>query len=264
MVCNMAEICSIKDCGKLVLARSFCPAHYQRWRKTGDPLGSQPRLHRATPRVALICAHCGDNFSRSAKEVKRQRTERPDASVFCSLSCACTWRVDRRSPEQKAKLAEVMIAKNRERRGKRFFRKDSGFSYYLRQAAKREQELDLAFDLDGEYLSEIWLRQNGRCALSGIEISLKLWDERSGLNTASLDRISHLNGYVRGNVQFVALGINYAKNTFSDKEVTAFIVLIKNQGEKDGAETSIVRRLDSGANPDTSTITGVNLGSMAA
>jgi hypothetical protein len=33
--------CSL--CPKPVLARGWCNAHYKRWRKTGDPLGSVPR-----------------------------------------------------------------------------------------------------------------------------------------------------------------------------------------------------------------------------
>lgn len=29
--------CSVGDCGRAVLARSYCSLHYGRWRKTGDP-----------------------------------------------------------------------------------------------------------------------------------------------------------------------------------------------------------------------------------
>lgn len=40
------KICSIQDCGKVVLCRGWCQTHYERWRRTGDPLGasSSPSL----------------------------------------------------------------------------------------------------------------------------------------------------------------------------------------------------------------------------
>lgn len=34
------SICTIEDCSKAVLARGWCSAHYDRWLRTGDPLGS--------------------------------------------------------------------------------------------------------------------------------------------------------------------------------------------------------------------------------
>jgi hypothetical protein len=33
--------CAIEDCHRPILARGWCSRHYQRWRLTGDPLGSQ-------------------------------------------------------------------------------------------------------------------------------------------------------------------------------------------------------------------------------
>lgn len=32
------RICSIPDCGKPTIARGWCPSHYLRWRRHGDPL----------------------------------------------------------------------------------------------------------------------------------------------------------------------------------------------------------------------------------
>jgi DNA-binding transcriptional regulator YiaG len=41
------RLCSIPDCGKPMLARGWCSAHWERWRAHGDPLGSaKPRPPR--------------------------------------------------------------------------------------------------------------------------------------------------------------------------------------------------------------------------
>lgn len=41
----MKATCSIEECTKDAVTRGWCPAHYQRWRTTGDPLGSKPRVY---------------------------------------------------------------------------------------------------------------------------------------------------------------------------------------------------------------------------
>jgi hypothetical protein len=35
------RLCSIPDCGKRHFGRGFCSAHYERWRRHGDPLGGR-------------------------------------------------------------------------------------------------------------------------------------------------------------------------------------------------------------------------------
>jgi hypothetical protein len=37
-----AKICSIVGCGKKILGRGWCSAHYQRWWRYGAPLGGRP------------------------------------------------------------------------------------------------------------------------------------------------------------------------------------------------------------------------------
>lgn len=36
------KLCSIPECKKEVECRGWCPAHYQKWRKYGDPLATRP------------------------------------------------------------------------------------------------------------------------------------------------------------------------------------------------------------------------------
>lgn len=46
------KLCSIAGCGKPGSQRGWCGAHYQRWRRTGDPLGSIPR--RKPPEYCVV------------------------------------------------------------------------------------------------------------------------------------------------------------------------------------------------------------------
>jgi hypothetical protein len=62
-----------------------------------------------------------------------------------------------------------------------------------------------------EYVWNLFLSQDRKCALSGIPIGFQ---DRSG-STASLDRIDNSKGYVIGNVQWVHKDVNIMKHTHS-------------------------------------------------
>lgn len=83
------------------------------------------------------------------------------------------------------------------------------FSHILHGAKSREY----SFNLTIEYLEDLWLAQNGLCALSGIIISLP--ESQRGFHnreyTASLDRKNNSLGYEKGNVQWVHKHINLMK-----------------------------------------------------
>lgn len=43
------KICSISGCGKTVLSRGWCPNHYSRWRKYGNPTGGKDGTRHGAP-----------------------------------------------------------------------------------------------------------------------------------------------------------------------------------------------------------------------
>ena len=80
----------------------------------------------------------------------------------------------------------------------------------------------LEFQVSQQYLWELFLKQDRKCALSGVPIYLrKRWKE-SG--TASLDRIDSSLGYIEGNVQWVHKDVNLMKNKLDQ---TYFIEMCK-------------------------------------
>jgi hypothetical protein len=60
-----------------------------------------------------------------------------------------------------------------------------------------------------EYAYNLFIKQNKKCALSGIDICLVRYFRRdSTIQTASLDRIDNTKGYEEGNVQWVHKDVN--------------------------------------------------------
>ena len=85
----------------------------------------------------------------------------------------------------------------------------------------------IEFSITPEYLYEILILQNRRCALTGIELIMPISRKCNSYN-ASVDRIDSNIGYVKGNIQWVHKTINLMKNKLSQEE---FIKMCNNVAE---------------------------------
>lgn len=79
--------------------------------------------------------------------------------------------------------------------------------------SKRSKRRNLDFNLTKDYVYNLFLKQGGKCALSGVDITLPTKWKGSDYTT-SLDRIDNTKGYVKGNVQWLHKHVNIMKNSF--------------------------------------------------
>jgi len=75
------------------------------------------------------------------------------------------------------------------------------------------------FDIDLDYVCELWDSQKGKCNISGISMTHQFND----LKAVSIDRIDSEKGHVKGNIQLVCQFINYAKRHHSNKAIQAIV-----------------------------------------
>lgn len=152
--------------------------------------------------ISLRCTNCSKQFEKPLREHNR-RLKLGKKDAFCSLSCSAIRR------NEKLRQRPKSIPNGR---------KDeySPFRYYLRRAKSRPH----GYDIDLQYIKELWEKQKGLCAFS--YMPLRLYDKndkgQSAINLASLDRIDSSKGYMKGNVQFVSAILNYAKLDMEDVE----------------------------------------------
>lgn len=73
---------------------------------------------------------------------------------------------------------------------------------------------NINFDLDNKYIWSVFEQQNGKCALSGLDIKIS---NDPKIKTASLDRIDSNLGYVVGNIQWVHKHVNNMKQHYSQE-----------------------------------------------
>ena len=105
--------------------------------------------------------------------------------------------------------------------------KYSPFRTFLKTSITRSSHKQSVCDLDLEYLYTLWNEQKQTCPYTGITMILPkstlAYCKIKSLRKASLDRIDSSKGYIKGNVEFVTLFINLAKNTYSRKDVMSII-----------------------------------------
>ena len=79
----------------------------------------------------------------------------------------------------------------------------------------------LSFDLDIDYLWDLFLKQNKKCALTKVDINIvnATISYNYHLNTASLDRIDSSKGYEKDNIRWVHKAINHIKSDIDDNDI---------------------------------------------
>lgn len=103
---------------------------------------------------------------------------------------------------------------------------------YLKIIKSRALREDRIFNLDLPVLWELYLKQDKKCALSGIEIKLeRSYSRNCKTQTASLDRIDSNKGYTLDNVQWVYKDLNIIKSNTPNDEFINWCKLIAKQNE---------------------------------
>lgn len=92
---------------------------------------------------------------------------------------------------------------------------------------------NIEFNITPKYIWELYESQDGKCALTGVDIilnrSLKNQNVDWDIITASLDRKDSTLGYVEGNLWWVHKDVNRLKNNYSMDELLYWAKLLVNK-----------------------------------
>lgn len=94
--------------------------------------------------------------------------------------------------------------------------------YYWCCLRKGAEIRKIPFIISKEYAWALFLKQDARCQLSGIPLTMRSNDKEGN---ASIDRINNDEGYLEGNIQWVDKYVNQAKNRHS---LTKFLDMCRN------------------------------------
>lgn len=88
----------------------------------------------------------------------------------------------------------------------------------LKGARRRSREKNTYIDIDLEYLMYLWNKQEGKCALTGLQMTYAFYKGRVNTNV-SIDRIDSSKGYTKDNIQLVCMAANQMKNDLTMEEL---------------------------------------------
>lgn len=163
--------------------------------------------------ITFTCDCCGKEVQKPLSEYNRNI--RLGRHNFCSRTCACIYN----NKHNNNHVTDKMRAHLQKICGNRHD-EFTGFRYILRNIRKRFKDVDV----DLQYLKDLWDKQEGVCPYTGIHMTLPTYNcNYDYFTVASLDRIDSSKGYVKGNVQYVVLPINFLKSTMSDLAVKRFL-----------------------------------------
>ena len=133
-------------------------------------------------------------------------------SVSCSVKCAGLYRGNLKRSKYKADPSLKFNALvNRK----------------LESAFKRSKEKNQDFDISTDYIHSLYIKQNKKCALTGIELTFITKKEKV-LTNLSIDRIDSSKGYTKDNVQLVCTVVNLMKLDLDLNEFKRWCQLIAN------------------------------------
>lgn len=174
--------------------------------------------------ITLNCTQCGEPFERNVHQYKYCNIKK-NMKPFCGRRCQTIYRNKHMAPESWKKLFDI---KSRAGNRKDTF---SSFKYFITKCKERKKHKGYEYNIDLQYLKELWNNQKGTCPYTGFKMVLpettKSRSQTHSLKKASLDRIDSTKGYIKGNVEFVCLLINMAKNNATKEEVLRFIEELK-------------------------------------
>lgn len=166
--------------------------------------------------VKTRCANCGSEFEKRVADYNR--TERRGKRHYCGLKCSATVR-NKEFPSSPS-CANHLISGNRRDIHTPF----RWFVKVAKQRCNKQGKTNLTVD----YLEGLWGSQSGKCPFTGWQLELPHstigWksDVNGRTKRASLDRIDCEKGYVEGNVRFISVMANLARQAYSDEEVIEF------------------------------------------
>jgi len=163
-------------------------------------------------KIKLVCENCGEDFLRSKGEINRNN--KIGRRIYCSRSCS-----------GKGKFT-TGFKSNVSGLNRGYDKKDehTPFKYYMKILNNKDRQKK-GVSITLEDLKSLWEEQGGKCPFTGYDLILRTHNNCGENLTpchASVDRIDNTQGYVKGNIRFVGVMANYARNKFTDAQLINF------------------------------------------
>lgn len=171
--------------------------------------------------ITLKCDWCKNNFDRELTTHNNQKLLRGMGHTFCSHKCA-SFHLNNRI--RRGEIKRKKYQRHPDTIRKRIY---SPFKHIINSCKYGRKNRGDGMNIDEKYLKELWEKQHGICSYTGIKMilpeNIDMQRNTHSLKKISLDRIDSSKGYIKGNLEFVCMAINRAKNSNSKEELISFL-----------------------------------------
>jgi len=189
---------------------------YVRWQSLQKTVGSgrtsmnnkeveklKPHLQKHWKDGKLLCASCKnyltiDNFCANADKPYREYKD-----TRCRI---CKTRANKERRLLRDPLEKLIIER-------------------VAGARVRARKSNIYFDITVDNIKKLWNLQDGKCAISGIDMTYTLGEGRTHTNI-SIDQIEASKGYTVDNIQLVCMAVNQMKSDLSNDNLLMFCIAI--------------------------------------
>lgn len=174
-------------------------------------------VHGAKARNDLLDKKFGLLTVKDVKSYENPKTE-GKGRIYWICECECGYIGEYTTEDVKTMSScGCLYRGGRKYRDPKFLGYEGLITYYWRRIVYGAGKRGLELSITAEYAWNLFLKQSGKCALTGVVITLPkdCYESIKGISTASLDRIDSSKGYVEGNIQWTHKQINKMKMSFS-------------------------------------------------
>lgn len=180
-------------------------------------------------RANIVNIAKGDRFHDwiAISEDYTERTESGAVVTFVRVRCKCGYeKVSRKYSIQHGVIGMCRVCKKKEGYNNGLFKGYGELGgFYVGQLKEGAFRRNLEFNVTAQELWELLVKQNFKCALSGLDIKTsRIITQKTLVQSASVDRIDNTKGYTLTNIQWVHKYINQMKSNRTEEE---FIELCK-------------------------------------
>jgi hypothetical protein len=175
-----------------------------------------------------VCPKCGDDLPLTSFPLNK--TRRDGRGSWCRL-CTGDFSTEHYEKNKEKRKKQTTAARRKRvadgstverdyQRGYRRARRGTPLFEMRRRhhdAVKRAKKYGYACTITAHDLVALWEQQGGKCALSGLAMTLA--QGQRDARAASVDRIDSSRGYEPGNVRLVTWMVNRARASWSDAEL---------------------------------------------
>jgi hypothetical protein len=181
--------------------------------------------------TTVVCASCGKEFEKRNAEINRM-SKRGIKQHSCSNACTAKLYGMKNIPESKRTKWTPETRPGGRIDGL------SPFRAHLNSIRCHGKKKIVEVSLTLENLRDQWNIQKGICPYTGLQLinpgSITEYNNAGRLwNKASVDRIDPSKGYIPGNIEFVSMMANFAKNGWTKEQVIEFCIYVANNHRSD-------------------------------